>query len=63
VISYAEGFSLLRAAEEVHQWGINPATAAVTWRGGCIIRSRLLSNIRVRVHRHRYSIDQHGPTI
>ncbi|ELR22893.1 phosphogluconate dehydrogenase (decarboxylating), Cterminal domain containing protein [Acanthamoeba castellanii str. Neff] len=46
VVSYAEGFSLLRAAEQEHKWGINPATAAVTWRGGCIIRSRLLSNIR-----------------
>ena len=52
MVSYAEGFSLLRAAEQEHKWGINPATAAVTWRGGCIIRSRLLSNIRVRSHPH-----------
>lgn len=45
IISYAEGFDLLRAASENHQWELPYADIAKIWRGGCIIRSVFLDRI------------------
>lgn len=45
VIAYAQGFSLLAAASVEFNYGLDLASIARIWRGGCIIRSRLLTDI------------------
>jgi 6-phosphogluconate dehydrogenase len=47
VCAYAQGFQLMRAADREHQWGLPFGTIAAVWRAGCIIRARLLEDIRV----------------
>ena len=46
IISYAQGFMLMRHASEDHDWNLNYGNIALVWRGGCIIRSRFLGNIK-----------------
>ena len=46
IISYAQGFMLIREASEQFGWNINYGATALLWREGCIIRSRFLGNIR-----------------
>ncbi|HEU5342055.1 decarboxylating NADP(+)-dependent phosphogluconate dehydrogenase [Edaphobacter sp.] len=46
VISYAQGYMLLRAAEKEMGWNLNMGGIALMWRGGCIIRSAFLGNIK-----------------
>jgi len=46
VVSYAQGYALLRAASDTYNWGLNYGEIAMLWRGGCIIRSTFLSNIK-----------------
>lgn len=46
IISYAQGFMLIREASENNGWNINYGNTALLWREGCIIRSRFLGNIR-----------------
>lgn len=46
VISYAQGFSLLRSASDELKWDINYGSCALMWRGGCIIRSKFLGMIK-----------------
>jgi 6-phosphogluconate dehydrogenase len=46
VVSYAQGFMLLREAAKEHRWELNYGNIALMWRGGCIIRSRFLGMIR-----------------
>ncbi|KAL4717564.1 hypothetical protein ACJJTC_000713 [Scirpophaga incertulas] len=46
LISYAQGFMLLREAAKVHNWNLNYGSIALMWRGGCIIRSVFLGNIK-----------------
>jgi 6-phosphogluconate dehydrogenase len=46
IVSYAQGFALLRAASEENGWGINFGSCALMWRGGCIIRSAFLGKIK-----------------
>jgi 6-phosphogluconate dehydrogenase len=46
MISYAQGYMLLRAAEKEHGWHLNLGGIALMWRGGCIIRSVFLGNIK-----------------
>lgn len=45
IISYTQGFSLITAASEQYGWKLRPSTIAEIWRGGCVIRSALLSPI------------------
>jgi len=45
LVSYAQGFMLLRAASELHDWRLAFGDIALLWRGGCIIRSRFLRDI------------------
>lgn len=45
IISYAQGFSLMRDAAEQFGWSLNYARIARGWRAGCIIRSGFLNNI------------------
>ncbi|WP_413283339.1 decarboxylating NADP(+)-dependent phosphogluconate dehydrogenase [Vibrio sp. MA40-2] len=46
IISYAQGFMLIREASEENNWDLNFGNVALMWRGGCIIRSAFLGNIR-----------------
>jgi len=45
IISYAQGFMLMRQASDEHDWSLNYGNVAMMWRGGCIIRSAFLGNI------------------
>lgn len=45
LISYAQGFSLIRRASERYGWGLDYGTLAQIWRKGCIIRSVFLQKI------------------
>jgi len=46
VISYAQGYQMMKAAAKEFGWELNYGNIALMWRGGCIIRSRFLSNIK-----------------
>ena len=46
MISYAQGYMLLRAAEKEEGWNLNMGGVALMWRGGCIIRSIFLGDIK-----------------
>ena len=46
IVSYAQGFALLRAAAKTQGWELRCGEIALTWRGGCIIRSVFLGKIR-----------------
>ncbi|KAG5368155.1 6-phosphogluconate dehydrogenase, decarboxylating [Yarrowia sp. C11] len=45
IISYAQGFMLIREAAKTYGWELNNAGIALMWRGGCIIRSVFLADI------------------
>jgi 6-phosphogluconate dehydrogenase len=45
VTSYAQGFSLLKAASAEYNWGQDFASIVKVWRAGCIIRASLLTDI------------------
>jgi len=46
IVSYAQGFTLMRAAAKTYGWNLNYGGIAMMWRGGCIIRSRFLGKIK-----------------
>jgi 6-phosphogluconate dehydrogenase len=46
IASYAQGFSLLGAAAKRYGWDLNYGGIALMWRGGCIIRSAFLGEIK-----------------
>ncbi|MCR5560867.1 MAG: decarboxylating NADP(+)-dependent phosphogluconate dehydrogenase [Bacteroidales bacterium] len=46
VVSYAQGYSLMRAAAKEYGWNLNYGGIALMWRGGCIIRSVFLGKIK-----------------
>jgi 6-phosphogluconate dehydrogenase len=46
IVSYAQGFMLLRAASRQFGWKLNLGGIALLWRGGCIIRSQFLDKIK-----------------
>ena len=46
VCAYAQGFQLLAAADKEYAWGLAFGTIASIWRAGCIIRAKLLEDIR-----------------
>ena len=46
IISYAQGYALLRAAAKTYNWNLNYGGIALMWRGGCIIRSVFLGKIK-----------------
>lgn len=45
LVSYAQGFAVLRKASETFNWQLDLAAIARMWRGGCIIRSAFLNDI------------------
>ena len=46
ITSYAQGLALLRRGSERHNYGLNLTNIARIWKGGCIIRAKLLSRIQ-----------------
>ena len=46
IISYAQGFMLMKEAAKEYGWDLNYGEIALMWRGGCIIRSTFLGNIK-----------------
>ncbi|PYI82327.1 MAG: phosphogluconate dehydrogenase (NADP(+)-dependent, decarboxylating) [Verrucomicrobia bacterium] len=46
IVSYAQGYMLLRAAAKEYRWNLNYGGIALMWRGGCIIRSVFLGKIK-----------------
>ncbi|MFA6948180.1 MAG: decarboxylating NADP(+)-dependent phosphogluconate dehydrogenase [Eubacteriales bacterium] len=46
IISYAQGYTLMRAAAKTYNWKLNYGGIALMWRGGCIIRSVFLGKIK-----------------
>jgi 6-phosphogluconate dehydrogenase len=46
IVSYAQGFMLMREAAKENKWNLNYGGIALMWRGGCIIRSVFLGNIK-----------------
>jgi 6-phosphogluconate dehydrogenase len=46
IAAYAQGFAVMAAASREHGWGLCLGTIAAIWRGGCIIRARLLDWIK-----------------
>lgn len=46
IVSYAQGYMLMRAAAKEQGWNLNYGGIAQMWRGGCIIRSRFLGDIK-----------------
>jgi len=50
IISYAQGFRLMREASKEYGLSLNYGEIALMWRGGCIIRSRFLNDIKQAYH-------------
>ncbi|MDD2298907.1 MAG: decarboxylating NADP(+)-dependent phosphogluconate dehydrogenase [Fermentimonas sp.] len=46
IISYAQGYDLMMEAAKEYKWNLNYGGIALMWRGGCIIRSRFLGDIK-----------------
>lgn len=46
IVSYAQGYMLMAAAAKEQGWNLNYGGIALMWRGGCIIRSRFLGDIK-----------------
>jgi 6-phosphogluconate dehydrogenase len=46
IVSYAQGYQLMRAAAKEYKWNLNNGGIALMWRGGCIIRSVFLGDIK-----------------
>jgi 6-phosphogluconate dehydrogenase len=46
MVSYAQGYMLMRSAAAEYKWNLNYGGIALMWRGGCIIRSRFLGKIK-----------------
>lgn len=46
IVSYAQGFQLMRSAAKEYGWALDYGAIAMMWRGGCIIRSAFLGKIK-----------------
>jgi 6-phosphogluconate dehydrogenase len=46
IVSYAQGYALMRSAATEYKWDLNYGGIALMWRGGCIIRSAFLGKIK-----------------
>jgi 6-phosphogluconate dehydrogenase len=52
IVSYAQGYMLMRAAAAEYKWNLNNGGIALMWRGGCIIRSAFLGEIKKAFDKH-----------
>lgn len=46
IVSYTQGYMLMRAAAKEYSWNLSYGDIALMWRGGCIIRSQFLGKIK-----------------
>src|SRR5438105_4794296 len=46
IVSYAQGYMLMRAAAKEYNWNLNYGGIALMWRGGCSITSRFLGEVK-----------------
>ncbi len=53
IISYTQGFVLLKEAAKEYKWNLNYGSIALLWRGGCIIRSAFLGKIKEAFDKNR----------
>lgn len=53
VLTYSQGFALLKVASEKYNYDLNLESVAKIWRGGCIIRSAILEDIRGAYHMNK----------
>ncbi len=53
LVSYAQGFSLMKSASDTYNWNINYGNVASIWRNGCIIRSVFLEDITEAYSKNR----------
>lgn len=51
ILAYAQGYELIRAASREYGWNINLAELSRIWEGGCIIRAKLLGELRIAYKR------------
>lgn len=58
LVAYAQGFDLITAGSVEYGWDVDRAAVATIWRGGCIIRAKLLETIR-----QAYDRDAELPTL
>jgi 6-phosphogluconate dehydrogenase len=58
VCSYAQGMALIAAGSAQYSWNVNLAEMARIWKGGCIIRARLLDPVR-----HAFTADPALPNL
>ena len=52
LVSYTQGYMLMRAAAQEYKWNLNYGGVALMWRGGCIIRSAFLGRIKEAFERN-----------
>ncbi len=52
IVSYAQGYMLMRQASEDYKWKLNYGGIALMWRGGCIIQSVFLGKIKEAYDKH-----------
>ena len=52
IVSYAQGYALMRTAAATYGWELNYGDIALMWRGGCIIRSVFLGDIKKAFEKH-----------
>ena len=53
IVSYTQGYMLMRAAAGEYKWNLNYGGIALMWRGGCIIRSVFLAKIKEAFDKNR----------
>src|SRR3982751_6288339 len=53
IVSYAQGYMLMRTAAKEYKWNLNYGGIALMWRGGCIIRSVFLGKIKEAFEKNR----------
>jgi 6-phosphogluconate dehydrogenase len=53
IVSYAQGYMLMREAAKEYKWNLNYGGIALVWRGGCIIRSVFLGRIKEAFTRNK----------
>lgn len=52
IISYTQGYMLMRAATQEFGWNLAYGNIALMWRGGCIIRAAFLDDIKAAFEKH-----------
>ncbi|MCB0318805.1 MAG: NADP-dependent phosphogluconate dehydrogenase, partial [Bdellovibrionales bacterium] len=55
LLSFDQGMTLLKAASEEFNWELDRASVASVWREGCILRSKILSDL-MRIYKHDLAI-------